>query len=287
MLKSVDGVARREAGAGGVAAEEDVAVVAPRPSAARPPRRCRARRRGWSSWRGTARRPADCRRSRARSSRGSSRQTELVAEQPVARRATRSSLGLGEIEPVGILELVGAPVEGPHLEAQIVVGLGALEQVLREMRKFAGAALEARDQDDESRAGCRARIVELKARVAGVVQVEDRTPNCVSSFCVADADARTARGVGRCRAARDVDRRDRRTVAERVARSGTSAARRRRRTARRDRHGRSRNRTTPQVRQRLPVPAPRPPPAPTRGPRPVPICSSCDSPSKRKLPIQE
>ena len=148
------------------------------------------------------------------------RQTQLLAEQPVAGEQHVERL-FGDVEPVGVLELIGTAIEGPHLEAQIVVGFLAHEQVLRELAEVRRAAEEAGDQNDD-RVGLHVRIVELKARVAGVVQVEIRA-ELRQQLLVGDGDVRTAGGVGRCRAARDVDRRDRRTVAERVARSGTSA----------------------------------------------------------------
>ena len=195
-------VARREAGARRVTAEEDVLVVR---------RRAGRRHDGVDVTREDEVRPARHERDvglrvvedrpaiRSRRQQRVERKRELAAVEPVERDLRAQEL-LRDVEPGAVLELVGPPVEGPHLEHEARLLLGARDQVLRQDAEVGRAALEP-GHEDEDGVGLLRRPREEVARVAGVVQAERARAGLGLQLRVGHRDARRARRVRRLRAA--------------------------------------------------------------------------------------
>ena len=107
--------------------------------------------------------PAEARQRRAE------RHADLAAEEPVERDLGVAEL-LRDLDAGAVLELVRAPVERPHLDGQALLARHADDQVLGEDLEAAGAALEAghQDQDRVGRdAGAAARGSACSARCSG------------------------------------------------------------------------------------------------------------------------
>ena len=146
-------------------------------------------------------------------------QAQLLAEEPVLCQE-RVEGRLCDIEPRRILELVGATVDSPHLEHEIVLGLGARQEILGEDAEVVGAAEEAGDEDEDG-IRLRAGIIQLKARVAGVVQA-DAGAELRQQLGVGDHHLRTAGRIRWHRAAGYINGGHRRAGAGGVAQRGTA-----------------------------------------------------------------